>query len=201
MKPLFLCYDHSRFPQARALAITGKKPIIIFNPNDGIFGPPSFLSPWIELMHFCASKGALSFGYIDLLDSNSKPKTYNQITEEIISWDRAGVTKIFLDDARASAAPLIRKLSLSFKSHLFLANPGTYCPSLRGIPSVLLIEQEDNSEKLKLLSSISIIFCHPENLKALTASASRLLYCAFEPISTYHQPSEYQLPNPFYPQK
>lgn len=202
MNPLFLCYDTSRIPQAIDLAKRckqAKRPcIIVLNPNSGWFGTPASLKPWSATITTLHQHSARVFGYIDLLDDNSKLKDYNTLCSELTSWAHTGVTEIFLDDARASHKGILLKLTQKFPGHQFLANPGTYTPSLRGIPHVALIEQEDNTEKVKVLSRISIFFVHKENLKSLQANAASLSYAAFEPYDTYHVPKvEYQRPNPF----
>lgn len=203
MNPLFLCYDTSRIPQAIDLAKRckqAKRPcIIVLNPNSGWFGTPASLEPWQNLLKDLRNFSPVrAFGYIDLLDSQSKLKDYNTLCAELTSWAHVNITDIFLDDARGSHKGMLLKLTQKFPGHQFLANPGTYTPSLRGIPHVALIEQEDNTEKVKVLSRISIFFVHKENLKSLQANAASLSYAAFEPYDTYHVPKvEYQRPNPF----
>lgn len=202
MNPLFLCYDTSRIPQAIDLAKRcklAKKPcIIVVNPANGWFGSPASLEPWHELLKTLRQFSARAFGYIDLLDTKSNLKDYNTLCSELTSWAHVNVTEIFLDDARASHKSLLWKLTQKFPGTQFLANPGTYTPSLRGLPHIALVEQEDNSEKVKVLSRISIFFVHKENLKTLQSNASSLAFAAFEPYDTYHVPGvEYQRPNPF----
>ena len=157
MNPLFLCYDTSRIPQALDLAkrckLAKQPAIIVVNPNSGWFGSPASLEPWQNLLKDLRNFSPVrAFGYIDLLDSQGKLKDYNTLCAELTSWAHVNITDIFLDDARASHKGMLLKLTQKFPGHQFLANPGTYTPSLRGIPHIALVEQEDNSEKVKILS-------------------------------------------------
>lgn len=189
MKPLFLCYDSSRFPQARALALSGQSPLIVWNPNEGFKGDKPFLTPWVSEIHFCKSRGAKCFGYINLLDTHGKSKPIATIDTEIRDWLTADVDKIFLDDARVQHKGMIATLVARYKSIVFLANPGSFVEPLRSIRGLALLEQEDASEKVKLLSKISIFFVRPERLAQIRESARKTcMYAAFEPFDTYHKP-------------
>lgn len=198
MNPLFLCYDTSRFPQAIDLAKSHPGAIIIFNPLDGPFGPKHHLDEWNEVITKCSQAGAKSFGYINLLHSDNKTKPTTLLETEILLWSNLHVDRIFLDNARPTHAFRLTNLLRRHKSFTFLANPGTFSPALRKIPHLLLVEQEDNTEFVKILSSISIFFVRPERLSQIrTRATASCKYAAFEPFSTYHKPSiEYQQPLP-----
>ena len=100
LSPIMCIYDASQIAQAKEIAqarrAKGLPPLyVVLNPNDGPATPAvraSFMS-WPD--------GVMRVGYVDLDDANGRLKPSTSIRADVLTWRKAGVPLVFLDDCHA----------------------------------------------------------------------------------------------------
>ena len=196
---LSLCYDRVRWTESAAVA--KRKGAVVLNVDDGRGSVASEAAAWDAFGVRCRTVGGLTFGYVDFLNQQGKRKLSGEVVLEAQRWLDHGHSGVWLDDARDNGADadVVRAILKAYPKTIVIANPGTKVSDALKRAGAFVCESESNGAVY--YGDIVIAFVKDRAASdAVLKEANRrgVLWCATEPLATYHRAGiEYQKKNPF----
>lgn len=192
MKILIPLYDLSYAPQVIAALQRKRQPInaaVILNVDSG---PGAKVDPsWLKVINTLRGLGVELFGYVDLKDPHGKPRTLQQVGQDMADWLMYGGVKHFYDDYyKGAKIPVLGILNA-------IANPGEDVASTCGYSMIWEAEGYLHSKPSNVKGQAVYALNEPNYRAAMDLAKSRGV-SYFYATSSHDNPQAYDHLPPYF---